>query len=78
MREELHIQYDNPYPVETAIFRLEGSDVAAEVTRTLFHTARAYTESFRSSRRDELRVGQVEGESRSVPVCAKGLVEVSG
>jgi predicted dehydrogenase len=46
MRPELHEQYGNPYPVETAIFQLEGGDLAAEVTRTLFHTARAYTESF--------------------------------
>jgi predicted dehydrogenase len=46
MRQELHRQYGNPYPVETAIFRLEGTDTAAEVTRSLFHTARAYVESF--------------------------------
>jgi predicted dehydrogenase len=46
MRPEVREQYNNPYPVETAIYQLEGSDVAAEVTRTLFHTARAYTESF--------------------------------
>jgi predicted dehydrogenase len=46
MRAELHQPYGNPYPVETAIFQLEGTPVAAEVTRTLFHTARAYTESF--------------------------------
>jgi hypothetical protein len=46
MREELHLQYGNPYPIETALFRLEGTDVAAEVTRSLFHTARGYTESF--------------------------------
>ena len=46
MREELRQQYGNPYPVETAIFRLEGTDIAAEVTRSLFHTAKAYTESF--------------------------------
>jgi predicted dehydrogenase len=46
MREELRRQYDNPYPCETAIFRLEGDEIAAEATRTLFHTARAYTESF--------------------------------
>lgn len=46
MREELHVQYNNPFPVETAIFQLEGGDLAAEVTRTLFHTARDYTESF--------------------------------
>jgi predicted dehydrogenase len=46
MRPELHHQYGNPFPIETAIFRLAGSDIAAEVTRSLFHTARAYTESF--------------------------------
>ncbi len=46
MREELRTQYGNPYPVETAIFQLEGTPIAAEVTRTLFHTAREYTESF--------------------------------
>ncbi len=46
MRDELCEPYGNPFPVETAIFKLEGTDVAAEVTRTLFHTARAYTESF--------------------------------
>lgn len=46
LRPELHTPYGNPYPIETAIFQLEGIDIAAEVTRSLFHTARAYTESF--------------------------------
>lgn len=46
MRPQLHEQYGNPYPVETAIFQLEGTNVAAEVTRSLFQTGRAYTESF--------------------------------
>jgi predicted dehydrogenase len=46
MRPELHAQYGNPYPVETAIFELELPGVAAEVTRTLFHCARPYMESF--------------------------------
>jgi predicted dehydrogenase len=46
MREELVKAYGNPFPAETAIFRLEGGDLAAEATRTLFHTARAYTEAF--------------------------------
>jgi predicted dehydrogenase len=46
MREELRRPYGNPYPVETAIFRLEATPVAAEVSRSLFQTARAYTESF--------------------------------
>ncbi len=46
MRKELHTRYGNPFPAETAIFRFDASDVAAEVTRTLFHTARDYTEAF--------------------------------
>ena len=46
MREELHHQYGNPFPAETAIFELEGTRAALEVTRTLFHTAHAYTECF--------------------------------
>jgi predicted dehydrogenase len=46
MRKELHAQYKNPYPIETAIFQLEGIPIAAEVTRALYHSARAYTESF--------------------------------
>ncbi len=47
MRPELHEQYNNPFPIETAIFELEHEPaLAAEVTRSLFHTARDYTESF--------------------------------
>jgi hypothetical protein len=46
MREELHTQYGNPYPIETAIFRLDKPHLALEISRSLFHTARGYTESF--------------------------------
>ncbi|MCT1905244.1 Gfo/Idh/MocA family protein [Oceanobacillus sojae] len=46
MRDELKQQYNNPYPIETAIYQLEDSDAALELTRSMFHTARAYTESF--------------------------------
>ena len=46
MREELVKQYGNPYPMETAIFKLEGTDIAAEATRSLFHLGREYQESF--------------------------------
>jgi predicted dehydrogenase len=38
--------YGNPFPAETAIFRLADSPVAVEVTRTLSRTARPYVESF--------------------------------
>jgi hypothetical protein len=46
MRETLSQQYQNPWPVETAIFQLAQSHLAAEVTRSLFHCARPYMESF--------------------------------
>jgi predicted dehydrogenase len=44
--EERQKQYGNPYPVETAIFRLHRQDAAVEVTRSLFQTVRPFTESF--------------------------------
>ncbi len=46
MRKELHSRYGNPYPIETAIFQLDKPDLAMEVSRSLFNTARGYTESF--------------------------------
>ena len=46
LRDDLRGRYDNPFPFETAIFRLEDTDVAAEVSRFMFQTARSYTESF--------------------------------
>ena len=46
MREDLRQRYGNPFPVETAIFELDAPQLCAEVTRTLFHCARPYMESF--------------------------------
>lgn len=46
MRAELHRQYGNPWPVETAIYQLDQPHLSAEVTRTLFHCARPYMETF--------------------------------
>ena len=46
LRDDLRGQYGNPFPFETAIFRLENTDVAAQVNRFMFQTARSYTESF--------------------------------
>ncbi|MEK3722711.1 Gfo/Idh/MocA family protein [Paenibacillus sp. FSL H8-0034] len=46
MHEELKTQYGNPFPIETAIFQLSTGDLSAEVTRSLFETARGYMESF--------------------------------
>src|SRR5438067_11039160 len=46
IREELVPKYNSPFAVETATFSIRGSDVCAEVTRSLFDTARQYRESF--------------------------------
>ena len=46
MRKALQRPYHNPFPVETAIYRLAKKDLAMEVTRSLFHTGRKYTEMF--------------------------------
>jgi predicted dehydrogenase len=46
IREELIPRYNSPFAIETATFKIRGSDVVAEVTRSLFDTARQYRESF--------------------------------
>jgi predicted dehydrogenase len=46
MREELHANYGNAFPVETAIFRLHDSDVAFEITRTMHEAAVVWKETF--------------------------------
>ncbi|KRE63335.1 Gfo/Idh/MocA family protein [Paenibacillus sp. Soil750] len=44
--DKLASKYDSPFAVESALFRLRDSDLAMEVTRSLFETAREYVESF--------------------------------
>jgi predicted dehydrogenase len=46
IREDLIKNYNSPFAIETATFKIKGSDVVAEVTRSLFDTARQYRESF--------------------------------
>lgn len=46
IRDELIKKYNSPFAIETATFKIKGSDVVAEVTRSLFDTARQYRESF--------------------------------
>ncbi len=62
MREELHAPYGNPWPVETAIYELEAPHLAAEVTRSLFHCARPYMESFTIYGEDACYEWQMEDE----------------
>jgi hypothetical protein len=44
--EELIPKYGSPFAIETCHIKLKDSDLSAEVTRSLFNTARQYRESF--------------------------------
>jgi predicted dehydrogenase len=46
LRGDLERQHGNPYPMETALFQLAETPIVAEVTRSLFNNARAFSESF--------------------------------
>ena len=62
MRPELREQYGNPFPIETAIFQLGTPGLSAEVTRSLFHCARPYMESFVIYGENACYEWQMEGE----------------
>jgi predicted dehydrogenase len=63
IREELVGRYGSPFAIETATFKIKGSDVVAEVTRSLFDTARQYRESFDATgSKKSFEWQQVEGE----------------
>ncbi len=46
IRPEYAKKYGSPFAIETALMRLRASDLACEVTRSLFDTIRQYRESF--------------------------------
>ena len=46
IRKEYAEKYNSPFAVETALLKLRDSDLACEVTRSLFDTIRQYRESF--------------------------------
>jgi predicted dehydrogenase len=87
MRAELREPYWNPWPVETAIFQLDRRHerthphLAAEVTRTLFHCARPYMESFTVYGEDACYEWQMEDEDpllfRMSPVQAGQVRQVA-
>jgi predicted dehydrogenase len=63
IREALIPKYNSPFAVETATFKIRNSDVVAEVTRSLFDTARQYRESFDVTGSDKsFEWQQIEGE----------------
>ena len=44
--EKLISKYNSPFAIETCHIKLKDSDLSAEITRSLFNTARQYRESF--------------------------------
>ncbi len=63
IRTELISRYTSPFAIETATFTIKDSDVVAEVTRSLFDTARQYRESFDAyGSKKSFEWQQVEGE----------------
>jgi predicted dehydrogenase len=46
LRPDIQQPGGNSFPLQTAIFQLAGTDIAAEVTRSWFQTAHTYTEAF--------------------------------
>lgn len=46
IEERLVAKYNSPFAIETCHIKFKDSDLAAEVTRSLFNTARQYRESF--------------------------------
>lgn len=46
LRADIQVPGGNVFPLQTAIFRLEGTDAAVEITRSWFQTAHPYTEAF--------------------------------
>jgi predicted dehydrogenase len=74
IRDDLIKKYNSPFAIETATFKISGSDVVAEVTRSLFDTARQYRESFDvTASRVSFEWQQVEGEDPVLHI--KGLPE---
>jgi len=74
IREDLIKRYNSPFAVESATFKIKNSDVAAEVTRSLFDVARQYRESFDATgSRASFEWQQVEGEDPVIHF--KGLPE---
>lgn len=46
LRDDIQQPGGTSFPLQTAIMRLAGMDIAVEVTKSWFQTARAYTEAF--------------------------------
>jgi predicted dehydrogenase len=70
--EQLISKYGSPFAVETCQIKMHDSDLSAEITRSLFNTARQYRESFDVyGSKKSFEWAQVEGED---PVVHTGEV----
>ena len=72
MDKALVKNYNNPYPIETALFDL-GGGLSAEVTRSLFETAVLYSESFNVyGEKKTFEWQQIEEEEKPVVLTMGG------
>jgi len=79
LRAELRKPYGNPFPIETALFTLDGDEpLAMEVSRALFHSARGYTEAFNVYGEDAAFEWQQLEEERPVLFRQSKLGEFPG
>ncbi len=77
IREELIKCYHSPFAIETATFKIKGSDVVAEVTRSLFDVARQYRESFDvTGSKKSFEWQQVENEDPVIHTAKKPEPEI--
>ena len=61
--EKLQAKYNSPFAVESALFKVRGQELAFEVTRSLFETARQYIESFDVyAEKKSVEWARIEGE----------------
>lgn len=75
--ENLIPKYGSPFAIETATFTIQGTDVCAEVTRSLFNTARQYRESFDAyGSLQSFEWQQVEGEEPVIHTLGKPEPEI--
>ena len=75
--EKLIPKYNSPFAIETATFKIKDSDVCAEVTRSLFNTARQYRESFDAyGSKKSFEWQQVEGEEPVIHTLGKPEPEI--
>jgi predicted dehydrogenase len=71
--DSLVAKYGSPFAVETAHIKMADSDLAAEVSRSLFETARQYVESFDAyGSKMSFEWQQIEGEEPVVFVGEEG------